>query len=165
MSWQIENAFKKVFNVFKRFKEQKGKIWENEIEALKLLNSELEKKQGKYVNDNLLYAKLLCIALRYRTENYGHIKTALKSLKNDLETPLSHQIEFLQLTLNRIDDVNYLKSIGVDLDNENFSKIEELNGKEKEFLEKLKTNWTYEKVHKSFMNSANDFLQDINNYN
>ena len=39
MSWQIENAFKKVFGVFKRFKEQKGKIWDNEIEALKLLKS------------------------------------------------------------------------------------------------------------------------------
>jgi hypothetical protein len=165
MSWQTENALKRVFNVFKRFKEQKGKIWDNDIEALKLLNSELENKRDAYVNDNLLYAKLLCTALRYRTENYGSIKMALKSLKNDLETPLNHQIEFLQLALNRIDDVNYLKSIGVDLENENFSKIEELNGKEKEFLEMLKTKWTYEKVYKSFMNSANDFLHDINNYN
>jgi len=165
MSWTTENAFKKVFNVFKRFKGQNGKIWDNEIEALKLLNTELENKQKKYVNDNILFAKLLCIALRYRTEYHTDIKTALKSIDSDLNISINEQIELLRLTLNRVDKVKYLKSIGFDIDNENFSNVEELNGNEKEFLDKLKTNWSYENVYKSFMNSANDFLQDINNYN
>jgi hypothetical protein len=161
MSWKSDLAIKRIFNSFKRLKTQ---IFTQDIDALKLLNETISESEKMHVNDNLLFAKLLCTALRYRTENYGNIKSALKSLKNDLETPLNHQIEFLQLTLNRVDDVNYLKSIGVDLNNENFSEIKELNGHEKEFLEKLKTNWTYEKVYKSFMNSANDFLKDINNY-
>jgi hypothetical protein len=161
MSWKTENAVKRIFNTFKRLKTQ---IFNQDIEALKILNTELENKRDGYVNDNLLFAKLLCIALRYRTETFLDIKMAIKSIDTDFNTPLNHQVEFLQLTLNRVDKTNYLKSIGFDIDNENFSEISELNGKELEFLEKLKTNWSYENVYKSFMNSANDFLQDIKNY-
>jgi hypothetical protein len=161
MSWKTENAVKRIFNTFKRLKTQ---IFNQDIEALKILNTEFENKRDGYVNDNLLFAKLLCIALRYRTETFLDIKMAIKSIDTDFNTPLNHQIEFLQLTLNRVDKANYLKSIGFDIDNENFSEISELNGKELEFLEKLKTNWSYENVYKSFMNSANDFLKDIKNY-
>ena len=161
MSWKTQNAVQRIFNTFKRLKTQ---IFNQDIEALKLLNAELEHKQKQYVNDNLLYAKLLCIALRYRTEYYSDIKMALKSIDSDLNIPINEQIELLKLTLNRVDKTNYLKSIGFDIDDQNLSKIEDLKGNEKEFLEKLKTNWDYDKVYKSFMNSANDFLQDIKNY-
>lgn len=161
MSWKSDLAIKRIFNSFKRLKNQ---IFSQDIDALKLLNETILESEKKYVNDNLLYAKLLCIALRYRTEYYSDIKTALKSIDSDLNIELNEQIKLLQISLNNIDKLNYLKSIGFDLDNENLSKIEELNGNQKQFLEKLKTNWTYESVHKSFMNSANDFLQDIKNY-
>lgn len=161
MSWKSDLAIKRIFNSFKRLKNQ---IFIQDIDALKLLNKTILESEKKYVNDNLLYAKLLCIALRYRTEYHTNIKTALKSIDSDLNLSLNEQIELLRLTLNRVDKTNYLKSIGVDLNNENFSEIEELKDNQKEFLEKLKNNWNYESVYKSFMNSANDFLKDIKNY-
>src|SRR6478609_12103827 len=100
MSWKTQNAVQRIFNTFKRLKTQ---IFNQDIEALKLLNAELESKQKQYVNDNLLYAKLLCIALRYRTEYHTNIKMALKSIDSDLNIPINEQIELLKLTLNRVD--------------------------------------------------------------
>jgi hypothetical protein len=31
MSWQNQNALKRVFSVYKRFKEQNGKLWDNDF--------------------------------------------------------------------------------------------------------------------------------------
>ena len=66
MSWTNQNALKRVFNVYKRFKEQNGKLWDNDIEAIKTLNTAIENNTKISVNDNLLYAKLLCFVL-YKT--------------------------------------------------------------------------------------------------
>ena len=54
MSWANQNALQRVFNVYKRFKEQKGKLWDNDIEALKTIDKALENNSKNYVNDNLL---------------------------------------------------------------------------------------------------------------
>ena len=43
MSWITENAMKRVFGVYKRSKERKVPIWENDIDALKTLNSKILK--------------------------------------------------------------------------------------------------------------------------
>jgi archaellum biogenesis ATPase FlaH len=40
--------------------------WEQDIEALKQLNTATENASKAYVNDNLLFAKLLCDAIKTR---------------------------------------------------------------------------------------------------
>jgi len=164
MSWIVENAMKRVFNVFKRFKEQKGKLWDNDIEALKLLNDVLETSQKGYVNDNILFLKLVCVNLKERSEHYGDIKMAIRTLSDDLKTPLNDKIEFLKLSLNHTDNINYLKSIGIDFDSHK-NQDDVLKTNQKDFIEKLKTNWSFENVEKSLYNTTNDFLKDVNNYN
>ena len=64
MSWITENAMKRVFNVFKRAKERKVPIWENDIESLKTLNDALVEAEKRYVIDNILFLKLVCICLK-----------------------------------------------------------------------------------------------------
>ena len=54
MSWKEDNALDKILNVFKRFKEQKGKIYDNDIEALRTLKEASVNKSETHVNDNII---------------------------------------------------------------------------------------------------------------
>ncbi len=163
MSWITENAMKRVFNVFKRAKERKVPIWDNDIESLKTLNEALKTAEKKYVNDNVLFLKLVCICLKERSEHYGDIKMAIKTLDSDLKMPLNNAIEILRISLNHTDNINYLKEIGIDFDlHKNQDNI--LKANQEDFIKKLLTNWSFENVEKSIYNTTNDFLRDLNNY-
>lgn len=167
MSWKTENALKRVFNAFKRSKE---KIYKEDIEALKLLNDELKTKQEVYVNDNLLYAKLLCYVLDRNLHHNGDVKASIKIVSDILKEPLDYHLQMFQTNLNNKGLENYLLSIGYNLELLDHSKEKKesnesiLKDKEKEIIEKLKVNWTYEAVKKSFYNTANEFLQETDNY-
>ena len=168
MSWITDNAVKRIFNSFKRLKNQ---IYEQDIEALKLLNDELVNSQKRYVNDNILFLKLLTMNIRLEAEHFQDIKTAKVNLAKGLSLPLDYHIEKLRLSLNNIDLNNYLKSIGIEPDHLDFSKEKKetdlsiIKEKESEIIEKLKASWTYQKVENSIYNTTNEFLKDINNYN
>jgi len=163
MSWRTQNAMKTVFNVFKRFKDQNGKVWNNEVEALKLLNTELEINQKSYINDNLLYAKLVCYMINQNLHHHGNIKTSIKAISDILKEPLDFHLQNLHKNLNHQDVINYLKSIDMYFETYK-TDLNDLSKNEKEIIEKLKTNWTYENVSKSFYNTANDFLKETENY-
>lgn len=167
MSWHHQNALKRVFNVFKRSKERKLPIYDNDIEALKLLSTVIENKSETYVNDNLLFGKLVLYFLNDNLHQTGQIKDSIKNLSNILKEPLNDRIEILRMNLNNQDLNNYLESIGINTDfykvGLNDKKI--LAEKNKEMSEKIKKNWTIENVRKSFYSTANDLLKDIDNYN
>jgi len=76
MSWHTDNAVKRIFNSFKRLKNQ---IFEQDIEALKLLNEELINNQKNYVNDNRLFLKLLAIHLKTEVDYFRDINFATMS--------------------------------------------------------------------------------------
>jgi len=164
MSWLIENSLKRVFNVFKR---SKDKIYKEDIEALKLLNNELILRQKTYVNDNLLYAKLLCYVINQNLHQNGDIKTALKQSSDILKEPLNYHLQLLHRNINNKAAENYLLSIGIDLNhfnldyNDNEKIIEQ---KQKDILEQIRKQYSYENIEKSFYNSANDFLRETENY-
>lgn len=166
MSWHSDNALKRILNVFKRSKE---KVYKEDIAALQLLNDELVNSQEKYVNDNQLYAKLLCCILKNNLDNYGNMKIAIAKSKDILNTPLGNHIEFLRMKLNEIDTRDYLESLNIDLNNYSDSQDLEINkillDNQKEVKEKLSKFWNYEKIEKSFYNTANEFLKDVTNYN
>jgi hypothetical protein len=168
MSWQIENAKKRVFNVFKR---NKDKIYKEDIEALKTINTELELKRDKYVNDNLLYAKLLAVLLTTELRYTKDIKASIKEISNDLSKPLDFHLDFLRMNLNDIDLESHLNYLGLldfdfwDVTQETKQKKNEIiKSIEPEMIDKIKHNWTLENVKKSFYNTANQFLQETDNY-
>jgi hypothetical protein len=164
MSWTTDNAVKRIFNSFKRLKNQ---IFEQDIEALKLLNEELINNQKNYVNDNILFAKLLNYALRNELKHQGSMKMAIKSIDSILKTPIAHHTEFLRLELNHKDFLDYVESLGIETDHLNHKENNNdliLTENQKEVQDKLLNFWNYDKVEKSFYNSANEFLKDLNNY-
>jgi len=151
---------KRVFNAFKR---SKDKIYKEDIEALKVLNEELLNNQKKYVNDNILFLKLVSVTLKERSEHYGDIKMAIKTISNDLQLPLIDNIEMLRISLNNTDRINYLKNIGIDFES-NKNQDDILKANQQDFIKKLMNNWSIENVEKSLYNTTNDFLKDLNNY-
>lgn len=167
MSWKIENAKNRVFNVFKR---NKDKIYKEDIEALKTINTELELKRDKYVNDNLLFAKLLVYVLDRNVHQNGDIKASIKIVADILKEPLDYHLQMFQINLNQKGIDSYLESLGFNLEHLNHDKkVKEQNelilkDNQKEIIVKLKVNFTLENVKKSFYNTANQFLQETDNY-
>jgi len=141
MSWELKRNVTKIFHAFKRNKER---IYKEDIEALKNIDEFINESSKKLTKDNLLYAKLLCVFLRQNVHYYKDIKLAIKELKFQLNIPLDRQIEMLTYDLNLIELGN--------------QKTPE------DVLRKLKTPWSRELVEKSFYNSANDLLKEIENY-
>lgn len=165
MSWATDNAIKRIVNVFKR---SKDKVYKEDIQALQLLSDELINSQKNYVNDNILFAKLLNYTLRNELKNQGSMKMAIKSIDGILKTPLSHHTEFLRMELNNKDFLDYVESLGIETDHLNHKENNNdliLTENQKEVQNKLLNFWNHDKVEKSFYNSANEFLRDINNYN
>lgn len=168
MSWTEQNAFKRIYNVFKR---NKNNIYSEDIEALKLLNTALENKNKQFVTQNLLFAKLLAIQLNQNLMYYGSIEEAIKKIKSDLSLSLNYNLIYLQKNLNNTELINYFKSIGVNTSNPHLlSDEQKLNDKniisdnQKEIIEQLKKNWDFELVEKSFVKTANELLKDVNYY-
>ena len=168
MSWSEQNAFKRIYNVFKR---NKNNIYSEDIEALKLLNTTLENKNKQFVTQNLLYAKLLAIQLNQNLMYYGSIEEAIKKIKSDLSLSLNYNLIYLQKNLNNTELINYFNSLGVNTSNPNLLTDEQkhndkniISENQKEIIEQLKKNWDFELVEKSFVKTANELLKDINYY-
>jgi hypothetical protein len=141
MSWEQKRYVTKIFNAFKRNKER---IYKEDIEALKNLDEFINESSKNLTKDNLIYAKLLCVFLRQNIHYYKDIKFAIKELKFQLNIPLDRQIELLTYDLNLIE-------------------LQKLESAEQVF-EKMDNAWSKEQVEKSFYNSANDLLKEIENY-
>jgi hypothetical protein len=168
MSWSEQNAFKRIYNVFKR---NKNNIYSEDIQALKLLNETLENKNKQFVTKNLLYAKLLAIQLNQNLMYYGNIDEAIKKIKSDLSLSLNYNLIYLQKNLSNTELINYFNSIGVNTSNPNLLTDEQklndkniISNKQKEIIEQLKKNWDFELVEKSFVKTANELLKDVNYY-
>jgi hypothetical protein len=168
MSWTEQNAFKRIYNVFKR---NKNNIYTEDIQALKLLNEALENKNKQFVTKNLLFAKLLAIQLNQNLMYYGSIEQAIKKIKDDLSLSLDYNLIYLQKNLTNTELINYFNSIGVNTTNPNLLTVEQkqndkniITSKQKEIIEELKNNWDFELVEKSFVKTANELLKDVNYY-
>jgi hypothetical protein len=93
MSWSEQNALKKVVSVFKRSKERNVPIYDKDIEAIKTLNTALENASKSYVNDNILFAKLLVYVLDRNVHHNGDIKASIKIAADILKEPLDYHLQ------------------------------------------------------------------------
>ena len=154
MSWKEENSVKRIFNTLKRLKKH---IFNEDVEALKTISESLENYKQTYVNDNKLYAKLLAFILMQNLLHYKDMKLAIKATDDILKNSLDFHLHFLGKALNENDKNNFFDSLNIKSD-------AEIKEHQKEIIEKLNENWSDETVKKSFYNTANSFLKDINNY-
>lgn len=160
MSWELKRSVTRIFNVFKR---NKDRIYKEDIDALKTLDEFINENSKQVTTGNLVFAKLFALYLRQNINYYGDIKTAIKALQKELKQPLNYQLQFLTKDLNHNEFIKYLKSEGINFENVILDK-EPIEEKQKEVLTKLKTEWSFEVVEKSFYNSANDILKEVENY-
>jgi len=160
MSWDSKRHLARIFNAFKRNKER---IYKEDIEALKSLDELINDNSKSITTGNLIFAKLLCLYLKQNANYYKGVKMAVKGLQNELKKPLDYHLQMLTKELNNIELINYFESKGIDLSNGYSEKVIKQED-EQDIINKLKNEWTYEIVEKSFYNSANDLLKDIENY-
>jgi hypothetical protein len=96
------------------------------------------------------------------------MQMALKVLNDELQQPLNYHLQFLTTYLNAAELNGFLVSIGLDKTWETQSELDEQKAKikehQKEFAEKLQKSWNYNEVEKSFYNTANGMLKDVENY-
>lgn len=160
MDWRTAKNIKHIFNVFKRLKNQ---IWTNDIEVLKELNEWLENAAESKATDNILFLKLVCVVLKERSEHYGCVKMAIRTINDDLSTPKENLIEMLRISLNNTDRINFLKECGIDVEGYG-DETEKLTKFQKEFTERLTKNWSIKNVRQSLYKTVNQFVTDIDNY-
>ncbi len=160
MSWKSDKAIERVVKVFKR---SNTKIFPEDIEAVKTINETITEHEKGLVNDNLLFAKLVCFVINSNLHRSGSMKDAIAVINIALERPLSHSLDMLTKNLNNQELNNYLESLGF-----NFESLEDepelIKHNQKEIIEKIKSNWTQQKVTKSFCNTINEFIKNVNNY-
>jgi hypothetical protein len=164
MSWKEDNAIKRIYNVFKR-----SKVYQEDVNALKLISNSIDEQDKSIANDNLLFAKLLSIQLRQNLEHYGSMEVALKKIDDELKRPLNYHSQILHTTFNHVEFDSYLKSIGINI---NFvhSKADAKNNddiiikQQKEIAKKFIKDWSFEAVEKSFYKTANQIIKNINYY-
>ena len=160
MNWKVENKLKRIFGVFKRSKSQ---IFPEDIEALKFVSETLAEAGKGNVQDNILFAKLLCYVLNQNLHYHGSMKQSISEVGSVFKKPLNHHISILAINLNNQILNNYLKSININFDNLD-DQTEIIKANEKEIIEKIKSEYTTDKVEKSFVKTVNEFLTDIDNY-
>lgn len=141
MSWELKKAVTRIFNVLKRSKE---KVYDQDVEALKLISEFIEASAKESVNSNILYAKMLCFFLQRQTMNYDSIQIAIKEADNELRKPLAVHIKELQYAMNKVEEMKALNKMK----------------NAQDFLNVNIETWDYKKVETSFYNTANQFLND-----
>jgi len=161
MSWKTQNSLKRIFEAFKR---NKDRIYSQDIESLKHLNSELENNSKQYAVDNILFTKLLCITLTDGLLHYKDINSAKNRIYKQLSEPMGYHVQMLKMYLEDIDQINFFESKGFDMSLSKDDQISKIKENEAEILKKLLEVWPLEKVEKSIYNTANDLIKNLDNY-
>jgi hypothetical protein len=170
MSFKNENALKRIFNTFKRLNKN---IFQQDIDALKQLKESLDFYKIQQVNDNKIYAKVLCMLIKERYMRYGDINFALKSISKDLKgTTLEEQLEMLTSKIRTTEIYTYLQQCKIDVPNNELNDYEALckreeewgNKYDKQLFDKIIETWNTDFITDRFYTSANEILQDVDNY-
>lgn len=164
MSHQDTRDIERIFKTFKRLGKQ---IFKEDVDALKRLNESLEFYKIEQVNDNRIYAKLL--ALHLKTKYCGNIDLTLKFLGQDLSQPLYFHLDNLQNKIRCTELIEYVKTLKIDVPENEFNDIEALTKKENEFwtvhqkaiIKQINDQYGVDFVKNNFYNTANEILRNI----
>lgn len=150
--------------IYKTFARLKDKIYEEDINAFETLLNYFEETQKTIALTDKPYLKAIALLMYHYTQSSGSAKTGAFNLQKDLESPLGMLIENLKNQITNVNTIEFYKSVGLDTD----LKLSELETKikenEKEIIEQLFKEFTFEVVEKSLYKTAND-LQFNNKIN
>lgn len=159
--WKRDKAFKKIFEAFKRNK-QNIRPWE--VEALKeLYQDENERKGKEYLNHAELFAKLYAYTLSIEAYYFKDVNIANKHICDKLRMPMTDCIALLSKHLAGVKLHHFLETEGFDL-NSYKSETELLLEKQNEFINVLTQGHTEWAVAKSLQKTVNELLTNENLY-
>jgi len=163
MNWKTRQSISRIVGVFNR---NKGKVYEQDIEALKHVNNILEAETEQIVNDHMLFAKLLAYLMRIELLSIGDMKMVAQRLNDVLAMPLDLHLQMLHLKINENERRAFFDSLGFDTKAIGIHKDESalLKQHEKAIISKLKNEWSENNVRRSFKNTAEAMIKNINNY-
>lgn len=170
MSYQDENSIKRIFNTFKRLSKN---IFQQDVDALKHLKERLDFYKINQVNDNKVYAKMLCMLIKERYMRYKDINFALQTISKDLKgSSLDEHIELLTIKIRATEISTFLQSCKIDVPHDELEDYEALCKREEEWgkkfdkalLDKIIETWNTEFITDRFYTTANEMLQDVDNY-
>jgi predicted transport protein len=169
MSFQTDKAIKRIFNTFKRLGKQ---IYKEDIDALKTINESLDFYKTSFVADNKIFAKLLALYLKEKYSNVKDIDFVIKQLNKDLEQPLSYHLELLKVKIQSTETIEYIKTLTIDVPENEFNDVEALTNRENEFwdvhhkniFKQIKEQYSADFINNNFYNTATEILQTVEFY-
>jgi len=149
----------------------KNKPNDKDIEALNELLMVLERSHASKIEDNIIYAKILCLHIKDRYLNSNQdINETLKFLSKDLKESLDFHIETLANKIISTQIVNYVKTLTIDVPDSELNNPIALANIENQFwdvhqkniLNEIIFSNSSENVKKNFFITANEILNNEN---
>lgn len=114
----------------------KNKPNETDAIALNEVLKTLSGYQNKGVEENRVFAKVLCLYIKDKYYNSNQdINQTLKFLSMELKQPLEVHIEILASRMNSTQLTNYIKTLTIDVPESEFENVEALAKRENQFWE------------------------------
>jgi len=170
MSWENDRAIKRIFNTFKRLNKN---VFQQDIDALKQLKESLDFHKIQQVNDNKIYAKVLCMLIKERYIRMPDINIVLSTIQSDIRnSSLPEHIELLTIKIRATQLSMFFQECKIDVPNNELNDIEALAKREQEWhdkfdkplFEEIIKLWQTDVVTDKFYNTANTILQNVDNY-
>lgn len=161
-TFHVKKSLERIYKTFIRLKSQ---IYDQDKEALKTLINSFEETQEQIALTDLPYTKCIALLMYHYTQHTQDAKQANFLLKKDLEMPLGFHIEQLKNQITNVNTMKFYESIGLvgNLKESEQNRIIEEN--EKEIINQLQKEFSFEIVKKSLYNTANDlqFNENVKN--
>lgn len=144
---------------------------QNDIHALNEILQTLEGYQKKGVEENRVFAKVLCLYIKDKYYNSNQdINQTLKFLSMELKQPLDVHIEILASRINATQLTNYINTLTIDVPESEFTDVVALAKRENQFwqvhqknvLDEIMFYNSPEKVRDNFYITANEILNNQN---
>lgn len=142
---------------------------ETDIIALNEVLKTIDAYQNKGVEENRVFAKVLCLYIKDKYYNSNQdINETLKFLSKELKEPLDFHIEILASRMNSTQLTNYINTLTIDVPDREFTDVEALAKRENKFWEVHQKNIlneimfynSPEQIKARFYSTANEILNN-----
>ena len=140
---------------------------QTDVDALNEVLKAIESYQSKKVDDNRVFAKLLCLYIKESYhKNNNDINQVLMVLGNELKKPLDIHISMLSNKMTTTQIVNYINGLTIDVPTDEFCDLIALakredefwNTHQKEILNEILFMNSEQSIKSNFYNTANQIL-------
>jgi hypothetical protein len=138
---------------------KQNKINEVDIDAFNVLLQSYSEIQSNKIENNIVYAKILCLYLTLRYEiGSNDINIVIRFLERELEKPLEFHLDKLSNKMRVTQLTNFIKTLKVDLTDDDLKDVESLIKSEEKFWDFNKDEIINEIV---FLNSKEQIMNNF----